>query len=148
MEFTINCTRVPLPQGTTLYGTPVEAGLAPDFSGPVSNHDASFDDFNDGTTLNPSGQAVSDIAESVPSTNKNLVNCKNTTIISSFNARTLGPYGRLEELSNSAKSQRIDIVAVQEHRFYHPDDMLKYHQANSYQLITSSSTKNSTNASV
>ena len=56
--------------------------------------------------------------------------------------------GLLEELSNSAKSQQIDVIAVQEHRFYHPDDLLKYHKADSYQLVTSSSWKNSANASV
>ena len=50
MEFTINCTRFPLQQGTTLYGIPVEEGLAPDLSGSVSE-DASSDDFNDGTAL-------------------------------------------------------------------------------------------------
>ena len=38
MEFTINCTRVPIPQGTTLYGTPVDVGPAPAFSGVVSDH--------------------------------------------------------------------------------------------------------------
>ena len=38
MKFTINCTRVPIPQGTTLYGTPVDVGPAPDLPGVVSNH--------------------------------------------------------------------------------------------------------------
>ena len=147
MEFTINCTRVPLQQGTTLYGIPVEERLAPDFSGSVSEH-ASSDDFNDGTALNLPRRVVPDRLESVPTPNKHLINCKNITIISSFNTRTLGPLGRLEELSNSAKSQQIDIIAVQEHRFYHPDDLLKYHKADSYQLVTSSSWKNSANASV
>ena len=80
--------------------------------------------------------------------NKHIVNCTKRTIISSFNARTLGPIGRLEELTESTKSQEIDIVAVQEHRFYHPDDILKYHQVGSYQLVTSSASKNSSNASV
>ena len=84
MEFTINCTRVPLQQGTTLYGIPVEEGLAPDFSGSVSEH-ASSDDFNDGTALNLPRRVVPDRLESVPTPNKHLINCKNTTIISSFN---------------------------------------------------------------
>ena len=147
MEFTINCTRVPLPQGTTLYGIPVEDGLAPDFSGSVSEH-ASSDDFNDGIALNLPRRVIPDRLESVPTPNKHLINCKNTTIISSFNVNTLGILGRLEELCNSAKSQQIDIIAVQEHRFYHPDDPYIYHKADSYQLVTSSSWKNSVNASV
>ena len=76
------------------------------------------------------------------------MNCTKHIIISSFNARTLGPIGRLEELAESTKSQGIDIVEVQEHRFYHPVDILKYHQVGSYQLVTSSASKNSSNASV
>ena len=40
MDFTINCTRVPIPQGTTLYGTPVDIGPAPAFPGVVSDHNA------------------------------------------------------------------------------------------------------------
>ena len=40
MKFTINCTRVPISQGTTLYGTPVDVGPAPAFPGVASNHAA------------------------------------------------------------------------------------------------------------
>ena len=148
MEFTINCTRVSLPQATTLYGTPVEVSLAPAILGPVSDHNASSGEFNDGTALNLSRRVVPERKEPGTTTTKHLVNCKNTPIISSLNTRTLSPLGRLEEFSNSAKSQGIDIIAVQEHRFYHPDDTLKYHCAHTYQLITSSASKNSTNASV
>ena len=74
-----------------------------------------------------------------------IVNCTKHIIISSLNARILGPIGRLEDTQDI---QGIDIVAVQEHRFYHPDDILKYHQVGSYQLVTSSASKNSSNASV
>ena len=42
----------------------------------------------------------------------------------------------------------IDVIAVQEHRFYHPDDNLKYHDVGSYQLVTTSAYKNSNNATV
>ena len=51
MDFTINCTRVPIPQGTTLYGTPVDIGPAPAFPGVVSDHNAP-NASNDGNTLN------------------------------------------------------------------------------------------------
>ena len=40
MEFTINCTRVPIPQGTTLYGTPVDIGPAPASPDVVLDHAA------------------------------------------------------------------------------------------------------------
>ena len=39
MEFTINCTRVPIPQGTTLYGITLDEGSAPAKQGPVSDND-------------------------------------------------------------------------------------------------------------
>jgi len=41
MEFTINRTRVPIPQETTLYGTPLDIGSSPDSSGSVSYNDTS-----------------------------------------------------------------------------------------------------------
>ncbi|XP_029654701.1 craniofacial development protein 2-like, partial [Octopus sinensis] len=65
-----------------------------------------------------------------------------------LNARTLGSLGRLEELGANAESHGIDIIAVQEHRFYHLDNILKYHQVGSYQLVTSSASKNTVNSTV
>ena len=40
MEFTIICTRVPIPQGTTLYGTPVNIVPAPTSPDVVLDHAA------------------------------------------------------------------------------------------------------------
>ena len=65
-----------------------------------------------------------------------------------MNTRTLAPKGRLEELAHCAKLNRIDIIAIQEHRFYHPKDKLQFQFPGDYQLITSSATKNSSNSSV
>ena len=79
---------------------------------------------------------------------KHLISCRNYTIFSTFNARTLGPLGRLEELGVDAKSQNIDVIAIQEHRFYHPNDILKYHTVGSYQLVTSSASKKAINSTV
>ena len=79
---------------------------------------------------------------------KNIVSCKNSTIFSTFNAHTLAPRGRLQELGLNADLLSIDIIAVQEHRLYHPDDTLKYHDIGSYQLVTTSASKNSVNATV
>ena len=58
------------------------------------------------------------------------------------------PQRHLEEFGVNAELNKIDIIAVQEHRFYHPDVRLKYHSVCSYQLVTSSATKNSINATV
>ena len=150
MKFTINCTRVPIPQGTTLYGTPVDVGPAPAFPGVASNHAAPPRASNDGDTLNLSRRVLPNRAEPTPRSSKpeNIISCKNQTIFSTFNARTLTPKGRLEEFGVNAELNKIDIIAVQEHRFYHPDVKLKYHSVGSYQLVTSSATKNSVNATV
>jgi len=51
MEFTINCTRVPIPQGTTLYGTPVDIGPAPASPDVVLDH-AAPEASNDSDILN------------------------------------------------------------------------------------------------
>ena len=113
MEFTINCTRVPIPQGTTLYGIPVEVGPAPAIPGPAPDHDPLPSESNEGVALNPSGRASPDSDESVPTTlttntttntKKYFVRCRKNTILSSLNVRTLGPLGRLEGLTNCAKT--------------------------------------------
>ena len=69
MEFTINCTRVPIPQGTTLYGTPVDVGAAPAFSGVVSNHVAPMAS-NDSNTLNLSRRVSLNREGSTPHSTK------------------------------------------------------------------------------
>ena len=51
MEFTINCTRAPIPQRAILHGTPVDVGAAPASPGVVSDHVASKAS-NDSNTLN------------------------------------------------------------------------------------------------
>ena len=130
MEFTINCTRVPIPQGTTLYGIPVDESPVPAKQGPVSN---------DGDALNPDGFPDGWVSpnreESVPGQ------------ITPTKHR-LGQLGRLEQLGLNAKSQNIDLIAIQEHRFYHPNEILKYHTVGSYQLVTSSASKNTINSTV
>ena len=99
MEFTINCSRVPILQGTTLYGTPVDEGQAPALQGPVSDHVALQRASDDGDVLNPDGYPDGRVSpnreESAPKPKiptKHL-SCRNRTIFSTFNARTLGPLG-------------------------------------------------------
>ena len=144
MDFTINCTRVPIPAGTLFEGIPVEIGLAPALSGLDSDH-ASFRESNDRSSLNPPGRGHLDSEDERP---KQLFRCKKRTILSTLNTRTLAPNGRLDELAHCAKENAIDIIAIQEHRFYHPKDPLMFQMAGKYQLITSSATKNTSNSSV
>ena len=102
MEFTINCTRVPIPRGTTLYGTPLDICPAPD-----SDHNTHTSVLNDGGTSNLSRWVSLDGEESghtLLTSKSQIVSCKKQAIISSFNARTLGPPDRLEELAECSTS--------------------------------------------
>ena len=72
MDFTIYCTRVPIPQGTTLYGIPVDIGPAPAQQDPASAQGVPLGTSNDGTALNPLGQAIPDGNEADLTPPKNL----------------------------------------------------------------------------
>ena len=153
MDYTKNCTRVPLSQGTTPNGIPVEFGLAPANLGLES--DLVSHETNDEVALNQTWSdqtwrvtfdAVEDDRPQIP--NKNMLKCTSKSIVSTFNVRTLGPAGRLEELVECSKLQSVDIISIQEHRFFHPSDLIQYRSVGSHQLVTSSATKNSINSSV
>ena len=144
MEFTLNCNRVPIPEGTLFEGVPIDIGPAPVLPGLESNR-TSPAEAHDGVAPNPAGKAAPDGKDNRP---KQLFRCKNYTILSTLNTRTLQPKGRLEELAHCAKTNSIDVVAIQEHRFHHPDVPYQYHNAGSYQLITSSATKNGAGATI
>ena len=128
----------------------MDEGSAPAKQGPVSDNDVLHRTSNDGDVLNPIGRISLNTEETAPETTlrKKHLSCKTNTIFSTFNARTLVPLGRLEELSANAIGHSIDVIAIQEHRFYHPDDVLKYHTIGSHQLVTSSALKNSVNSTV
>ena len=59
MDFTINCTRVPVPEGTLFEGEPIVIGPAPVQPGLKSDH-VSPRENNDGATLNPQGRVAPD----------------------------------------------------------------------------------------
>ena len=75
---------------------------------------------------------------------QNFLKCKRTTIISTFNVRTLSKISQLSELAASATTYSIDIICVQEHRFYHKDVELKYHDAGNGWTFVSANSTNST----
>ena len=78
-----------------------------------------------------------------------LLKCKRRTLFSTFNVRTLQSINQLPELTANAEKYLIDIVCIQEHRIFHPDDNLKYHNAGKdWTLITSSAWKNTVNATI
>ena len=123
---------------------------APASQGPVSDNDVPHRTSNDGDVLNPIGRISPNIDETAPETTSNNkhLSCKSTTNFSTFNARTLAIQGRLDELVANAISHSIDIIAIQEHRFFHPNEDRKYHTIGSHQLVTSSAWKNSVNSTV
>ena len=125
MDSTINCTRVLFSQGTNTNGTPDDFGLAPDNLGlesaPVSL------ETNEEVVPNHSWRTASDTGhEDGPNittqhTNnpckttkqqKRLLQCTKTSILSTFNTRTLGPVGRLEELVECSENLAIDVIAI------------------------------------
>ena len=55
-----------------------------------------------------------------------LLKCKSTIQIVTFNIRTLYKIGQLLELTASVIDHSIDIICIQEHRYFHSEDM-KYH---------------------
>ena len=106
MDFTINCTRVPIPAGTLFEGVPVEIGSAPALSGLDSDH-ASHRESNDRSPSNPEGLGHPDCEDDRP---KQLFRCKKRTILSTFNTRTLAPKGRLDELAHCADENGIETL--------------------------------------
>ena len=134
MEITNIRTRVPAPDSQVLVSLPNTSTL-------VSN---------DENTLNLLGRASSDGKELNQNKLKSnrILTPKRYTIFSSFNTRTLSPTGRFEELVSNSISFKNDIIAVQEHRYYHPNETLKHHKLDQFLLITSSASKNSVNATI
>ena len=77
----------------------------------------------------------------------NLLRCKTTCNIATFNVRTLKTINQLPELTAAAANKNIDIICVQEHRFYHSDLELKYHETgHGWTFVSASAWKNTINA--
>ena len=80
---------------------------------------------------------------------KHLFKCRKSSIISTFNARTLRSECQLNECINAAMETKQDVVCIQEHRQYHPDDLLRYNYVGSgWLFVTASAWKNGMNASM
>ena len=144
MDNTTNSSRVQVQMGIF----PIELGLAPDIID-LDSEIVSPETYDE-VALNLSGRATSDPDDDRPPTltpNK-IMRCNDKHIFSTFNARTLAPAGRLDELLFCCEQYSIEILAIQEHRFYHPDERKQTTIIGNHQLITSSCWKNSVNASI
>ena len=79
-----------------------------------------------------------------------LFKCRKTTLVSTFNCRTLmSSIGRTGELTALAQKQNIDAICIQEHRIYHDDIELKNHDMKKgWVMITSSAEKATNNSTI
>ena len=78
-----------------------------------------------------------------------LLKCKRVTRISTFNVRTISPKKQSYELIASALRYNIDVICVQEHRFYHPDHELKYHKfEKGWTFVSTTAWKNARNSTI
>ena len=111
-----------------------------------TNHPVTASSVYDGATLKPSGRVGPDTC-SKTGANTHFIRRKNMFQLSTLNTRTLNPLSRKHELASSAFMHHNDIICLQEHRQHHSDS-LRIETIDSYQLITSSATKNSINATV
>ena len=149
MDYTPNSTRV---QDRTIVvpnDTSLVLGQAPDFLDQTSLFDSTLgSDEGAVLNLNPLRKTSPDKKDFDHPTKCKLLKCSNLLKVSTFNVRTLNGKSQLSELVNSMSSNFIDIIAVQEHRIVHQDEVLRYSSKSSFQLVTSSATKNSVNAAV
>ena len=78
-----------------------------------------------------------------------ILKCRKTTLFSTFNCRTLNSSGKIGELTALAQEQNIDIICIQEHRIYHDDINIKFHDMKKgWVMITSSAQKASNNSTI
>ena len=57
--------------------------------------------------------------KSVRDPKTNLLKCKNTIIISTFNVRTLSTINQIPELIANSINLKVDVICIQEHRIFH-----------------------------
>ena len=71
---------------------------------------------------------------------RQLLKCKRTINLSTSNVRTLKSIKQMLELMAIALTYHIDVINVQEHRFYREDIYLKYHElGNGWTFISAGS---------
>ena len=75
--------------------------------------------------------------------------CKRIINLSTFNVRNLQSIKQMSELIATAVAYHIDVINVEEHRFYHEDIDLKYHQLrNAWTFISASALRNRGNSTI
>ena len=81
--------------------------------------------------------------------NEKLLKAKRCVNISTLNVRSLRGNHKVYELIAAAEKYEIDIICVQEHRYYHPDIPVKIHTfEKGWTFLTSSGVKNDSEATI
>ena len=76
-----------------------------------------------------------------------LLRSTNTVHIATFNIRTLNRVNQLPKLTAFAAESNIDIVYIQEHRYYHSELEIKYYDTgNGWMFVSVCAWRNSVNA--
>ena len=68
--------------------------------------------------------------------------------ISTFNVRTLNGHSQLPELVSASIEQNVEIICLQEHRFFHEEEVKHHQLEQGWVLITASAWKNSMNSTI
>lgn len=101
--------------------------------------------FDDAATLNPSGRVVADVAiGGLPP----LLRPKKVSRFSTLNVRTLKGL-KINELISLAEETNQEVVCIQEHRFIHPNNEIKYdYHPKGWLFVSSSAWTSSNNCSI
>jgi hypothetical protein len=103
---------------------------------------------NEASASNLPRRAAAENGSERGGTNPKFVRCKQTVLVSSFNARTPSQPHNIGELTVAANKYGIDVVCIQEHRIVHEADVDFTKVSEHYSLIKSSATRNFTGASI
>ena len=102
---------------------------------------------NDSVASNPSGSAAPEVLQVPTRKNKkqSIMKPRQYTQIATLNVRTAREDWRLNELIHQMDSYNISIVAIQEHRRVHSDELLYKHLDN-HLIVTASAWRNTAQA--
>ena len=101
---------------------------------------------NDSVASNPSGSAAPEVLQVPTIKNKPILKPRRFTRVATLNVRTAREDWRLNELIHQMDSFNISIVAIQEHRRVHSDELLYQHMDN-HLIVTASAWRNIAQAS-
>ena len=109
-----------------------------------SNHQH-FVASNDSVASNPSGSAAPEVLQVPTNKKQSIMKPRRYTRVATLNVRTAREDWRLNELIHQMDSYNISIVAIQEHRRVHSDELFYKHMDN-HLIVTASAWRNNAQA--